>query len=220
MTEYDWKTATFSLTVDDVARVLKTTPQSVIDLMITGQLGYYMKAEPGRDDGLPIDAARFDPQDVTTFFEREHEAYVSITLPVLTNLRQYLHARPVTMGYDDALSNGLPLRTRSGLHVRIMTVVEYARRVEAPPAAQLTGSTQAAFERLGLTRVRGLTPFGEGAQRWGFWYRLPKVIAFQGQTIAMADFIKPGGTIMPREHEIDAPDGSGRVLAQPVHGEP
>lgn len=214
---YDWKATTFSLTVQDAARLLETTPQSMIDLMLSGRIGFYMAADPGREDGLPIDCARFDPADVREFLRREHDTQVSIALPVLTSLRRYLRDHRPTRDYDEALSRGLPLSTRSGTHVRLNSVVDYARETQASPAAQLVGSTEVAFARLGLLRVRGLTPYGEGKQRWGTWFRLPRVIVFDGETVTMDDFLRPAGTLTTGEHVIEALDGSGPVVAQPVH---
>lgn len=212
----DWKDVTFSLTIQDAARLLETTPQSVIDLMLAGQLGFYMRADPAREGGLPVDCARFDPADVTAFFEREHARYATIALPVLTNLRQYLRNVPRTRDYDTALKTDRPIQTRTGLHVRTAAVVGYARNVSAPPAAQMASSTEVAFERLGLLRVRSMSPYGD-KQRWGTWYRLPEVIMFEGETLKIDSYLRPRGTLALDEQLIEAPDGSGPVVAQPLH---
>lgn len=214
---YDWKAATFCLTLDDAARLLQTTPQRVVDLMLAGQLGFYMKADPEREGGLPVDCARFDPEDLAAFFQREHERYATIALPVLSNLRQYLREVPRTRDYDTAVSGKRPIQTRAGLHVQIDAVVGFARRVSAGPAAQMKNSTEVAFERLGLTRVRSLTPYGD-KQRWAIWYRLPEVIAFEGRLVTIDSFLRHNGTVKAEEQIIEAGDGSGPVVAQPMHG--
>lgn len=215
---YDWKAATFCLTLDDAARLLQTTPQRVVDLMLAGQIGFYMKADPEREGGLPVDCAHFDPEDLTAFFQREQERYVSIALPVLANLRQYLREVPRTRDYDTAVTMKRPIQTRAGLHVQADAVVGFARQMSAGPAAQMKNSTEAAFERLGLTRVRSLSPYGE-KQRWSIWYRLPEVIAFEGRRVTIDSFLRHDGTVKADEQLIEAGDGSGSVVAQPMHGD-
>lgn len=215
---YDWKAATFCLDLDDAAGLLQTTPQRVVDLMLTGQIGFYMKADPERTDGLPVDCARFDPDDLADFFRREHENFASIALPVLTNLRNYLREVPRTREYDTAVSAGRPMQTRAGLHVRVDAVVSFARRSSPSAAAKMEGSTEAAFKRLGLTRVRSLSPYG-GKQRWGIWYRLPEVIAFEGRMVTIDTFLRHEGTTAKTERLIEAGDGSGLVVGQPLNGD-
>lgn len=215
---YDWKAATFCLTLDDAAGLLHTTPQKVVDLMLAGQIGFYMKADPEREGGLPVDCARFDPEDLAAFFQREHERYATIALPVLTNLREYLREVPRTRDYVTAVSEKRPIQTRSGLHVQTDAVVGFARRKSAPAAAQMKTSTETAFERLGLTRVRSMTPYGD-KQRWAVWYRLPEVIAFEGRMVKIDSFLRYEGTIAAHEHRIEAGDGSGPIVAQPLAGD-
>lgn len=215
---YDWKAATFCLTLDDAAGLLQSTPQRVVDLMLTGQIGFYMKADPEREGGLPVDCARFDPEDLAEFFRGEHERYASIALPVLSNLRQYLREVPRTRDYETAVRGKRPIQTRAGLHVQTDAVVEFARRVSAGPAAQMKNSTETAFERLGLTRVRSLTPYGE-RQRWAIWYRLPEVIAFEGRLVKIDSFLRHDGTVRADEEVIQAGDGSGPVVGQPLTGD-
>lgn len=208
---YDWKSKTFALTIADAAGILEISSQAVVDLMLTGKLGFYMAADPDHQGGLPIDQARFDPADLKAFYSNDRERYASVTSPVLANLREYLRERKSLRDYDDALSQGCPIETRKGLHVRINAVVAFAREKQASPAAQMNASTHVAFERLGLLKIRNLTPFGD-KQRWGTWYRLPQVIAFEGVRVIMDDFLSLKRTMA--DDEIEAPDGTGPVAAQ------
>lgn len=213
--EHDWKAATFVLSVDDVARMLDAPVRTVVSLILSGQLGFWVAPSPDRV-GLPLSAVRFDPADVTAFRESSRTISTGVAAAVLDNLRNFVGERGITQDYDAALRDNRALRTRAGVHVRLKAVVAYAIATEAAPAAQLEGSTRQVFEELGMPRRRSLTPIGSKTQRWNYWWRVPQVLLAKGPDVALTDLLGQSAGLVAGEQVVAAPDGTGPVVDVPV----
>lgn len=205
-TRRDWKATTFSLSVTDVAAVLGVPPESVVDLMTVGALGFWIPpAPPGGRDGLPVTAARFDPADVYAWRDARPKADLKAYTAVLDNLRAYLDAHwPPVRDYGTALSGNRPLSVRSRAYVRIEALTGFAREHDAPPAAHLAGVTERVLTSVGAVKQRGIRPDGEREQRWAYWVRLPDSMWNGDAPRSLRDFLTttppgplPGGVPKP-----------------------
>jgi len=198
----DWKAATFSFSVDDVARVLDVSPESVVDLMVSGSLGFWVPPV-GRegDGGLPVGRVRFDPVDVYAWRDARPRSDPGVTAAVLDNLREYLDAFwPPPRDYDIAVATDAPLTIRERLYVRVDSLVRFARTRGASAAAQLADPTARVLTDVGAVRRRGIRPEGERRQRWASWLRLPDSVWNGGAPLSLREFLR------------DARDGEGSAM--------
>ena len=200
--ERDWKAATFSLTVRDVASALDVSAEAVVDLMVSGSLGFWMPpASPGSPVAVPAERARFDPEDVSAWRDARPRDSGAVA-DVLGNLRSYLEARwPPQRDYDVALASAAPLAIRGRLYVRTEVLTDFARSREAPLAAQFAQTTERVLSDMGAVRRRGIRPEGERTQRWAVWWRLPDSVWNGGEALSLSEFLGaergPGVGAMP-----------------------
>lgn len=174
----DWG---FTLSAADVADVLDEPLATVLDLIRMGTLPAVVWAP---DVHGPLRVA-LRPDSVRDYAERREGdrllADETLRIAGLRVLRAYLEARPPVGDYEVASRDGLPLwgSTKKGraLHVRPEAVAAWSEIAPALPAMSASALT-GAFEGAGSMRVRGVVPWdgrgGEGKQRWGTWWRIPK----------------------------------------------
>lgn len=177
MSGQDWKATTFSLSVADVAALLSVPPSSVLDMMTTGTLGFWVPPAPeGGTRGTLAQAARFDPEDVRAFRESRPSEASTESVAVLGNLRAYLAAQwPPTTDYTAAMDGGRPLSIDGRVHVRVDALLTFARSAAVEvPAACLRGPTERVLASVCAERRRGLRPEGSDRQRWQWWWLLPE----------------------------------------------
>lgn len=211
----NWKTVTFSLTVDEVAQALGTTSAGVVNLMMAGALGFYVRPSGEKRRTLPLADVRFDPADVEDYRDRKPVVEVKAAVAVLDNLRAYLDVNwPPLSSPDAALSRGMPLQARDRAYVRVETLVKFAESAGAPMAAQMTRTTEEVLKSIGAVRQRGLRPEDGSRQRWEVWLRLPDAVWNGKDDPALEEFLRPRGALREDESVVLPPDGTGPVVEQ------
>ncbi len=169
----------FALTAGDVAEVLSCTTAQTLDLLRSGDISALITSSAGPMTPLMF---LFHPDEARhARFRKVHDlvtADETVRGVVQQVIREYLAAMPPVDDYDVALATDSPLwgSSKNGrtLNIRTHAVVAYRQRTDGRVPVTSSG-VDAALERIGALRVRGLTPAATpgGKQRWGMWWRIP-----------------------------------------------
>lgn len=225
MTTVDYAALGFTLTVEDAALALDSTPGQVHDLIRANLLAYLTVPDPKSQVGRRT--IRLHPEEVSTHAKRRIDP-VNITSPqrnvlrVEELLRRYLLEVEPDYDYDDAMERSAPLwagsRNGRGLYISVRSMINFNERIEGPPVSVTT--IEDALERLRALRKRGIVPAGDkgGKQRWGTWWRVPMSFLPDAEdhdvTTDILDGVRQPGERLHRSREL--PRGEGGSVASGV----
>lgn len=217
MSLVDYTALGFTLTVEDAARTLDSTPGQVYDLIRANLLAYLAMPDPKSQVGKRT--IRLHPEEVAAHAKRAIDP-VGLTSPqrnilrVEDLLRRYLLEIEPDYDYDDAIERCAPLwagtRNGRGLYISVRSMIAFNERVGGPPVSVTT--VEDALEQLRALRKRGIVPLGDkgGKQRWGTWWRVPISFAPDADehdvTTDILDGVRQPGERLHRSRELPRDD--------------
>ncbi|HYF72002.1 MAG TPA: hypothetical protein VD864_04225 [Nocardioides sp.] len=195
MTKLDYEALGFTLTPEEAARRMDTTPGQLRDLIRNNELHFLVVASGDPLRPLTIRIHRDEPQAYLDRKQRELDTVDDRNrLRVTEALRRYLAEVPAVENYDDAVELGAPLlaSTREGeaVHISPAALSDFCARTRKGSEAVLTiTSIEGALPALRALRKRGVIPADSrgGKQRWGVWWRIPSSLLPGGTDDQMVD---------------------------------
>lgn len=207
----------FPVTLNEAARHLGMTPETVVDMVRVGLLGAYVAAAHETTERPPL---RFDPEALDTFAAtlRHPEdgtspelRLVSETHAIASSLRAYLTERAPADTEHVAMKEDRPLLCHGRraeeiyAHVREEPIRLRARNMVTGPALvrlAMPKTVTDTLTRLGCQQVRGIRPVGQTKKSWKTWWRVPRSLwSLDAEDLLRVDDIPALGGI-PEDDEI------------------
>lgn len=168
----------YTLTKEDVAKVLDTTPGQLDDVLRAHLIGYVVLPDVSGESKPRV---RFRLPEVKRYAEMKARGEVPAdranVVRVASYLRDYLESVEPEYEYDAAMERSAPLwaSTRGGkaLYITIKALIAHVERSGIGALSTVTATEALEFMR--CVRKRGIVPFGEQGTpaRWGTWWRIP-----------------------------------------------
>lgn len=220
----DYTALGFTLTVEDAARALDTTPGQVHDLIRANLLTFLVVVD--RPASVRKRTILLHPDELAAYLAlRASGTGISSdkrnVLRAEELLRRYLLELEPAYDFDEAVERGAPLwaSTKQGkaLHIRVRDVVRFNERLGGASISVTT--IENALEFLRALRKRGIVAMADSgdstAQRWSNWWRIPASLLPEGADDEVAsehlDGVREPGEPMQRGRELPRVDGDGEV---------
>jgi hypothetical protein len=185
--------AVFAQTLAAAADLTGTSPQWLLDLIVSGAIPCAFRATGRMTTSFwisPVDIRRILTGGGDTGDERipikvstDQEKIIQVRRMV----RTMIETREPSTQAADAISRKTALITKDRrgqlwFSVRADDVVDFSRLRRGHPYTTLASIVTWALERTGAERVRGIRGIGDEGKTWGYWWRLPATLATPAAT--------------------------------------
>jgi hypothetical protein len=166
-----------TLTVEDVARALDTTPGQIFDAMRAHLIGYLVLPDVSGESRPRVRFALAEAKRYQGMKDRGEAPHNRRNvLRVSAYLRAYLDAVEPDYEYDSALERGAPLwvslRGQKALYIQVSAL---SRFVESTGSVLTKTTATEALKFMRCLPRRGVVAYGEQGSkaRWATWWRVP-----------------------------------------------
>lgn len=167
-----------TLTKEDIATALDTTPGQIEDAMRAHLIGYLVLPDVSGESKPRVRFRLAEAQRYQAMKERgEIPTDRENVVRVASYLRDYLGSVEPDYEYDSAVERGAPLwvslRGGKALYITIAALIAHVERAGLGVLSKTTATESLEFLR--CLRKRGVVPYGEQGTpaRWGTWWRVP-----------------------------------------------
>lgn len=222
----DYTALGFTLTVDDAARALDTTPGQVHDLIRANLLTFLVRVD--HTASVRKRTILLHPDELAAYLAlRASGTGISSDkrniLRIEELLRRYLLDMEPAYDFDEAVERRAPLwaSTKQGkaLYIQVRSVIKFNERMGGLAVSVTT--VENALEFLRALRKRGIIAMADSgeaaAQRWGTWWRVPPSLLPEGDDDEVVsehlDGVREQGEPMESGRVLPRIDGDGEVTS-------